>query len=113
MLLDELNLASQSVLEGLNSCLDHRARIFIPELGREVECPPTFRIFACQVRFQFTNAYQFNLIRVPVESTETGRWSQRLASVILEPLYQGIFFNLLPFILFLLLILAGRCMWKH
>jgi midasin len=24
VLLDELNLASQSVLEGLNSCLDHR-----------------------------------------------------------------------------------------
>ena len=25
VLLDELNLASQSVLEGLNGCLDHRA----------------------------------------------------------------------------------------
>lgn len=48
MLLDELNLASQSVLEGLNSCLDHRARLFIPELGQEVACPPSFRIFACQ-----------------------------------------------------------------
>ena len=34
MLLDELNLASQSVLEGLNSCLDHRASVFIPELGK-------------------------------------------------------------------------------
>ena len=39
MLLDELNLASQSVLEGLNACLDHRARIFIPELNMEVHSP--------------------------------------------------------------------------
>ena len=48
VLLDELNLASQSVLEGLNSCLDHRASVYIPELGREFACPPTFRIFAAQ-----------------------------------------------------------------
>ena len=48
VLLDELNLASQSVLEGLNSCLDHRASVYIPELGRSFECPPTFRIFAAQ-----------------------------------------------------------------
>jgi midasin len=27
VLLDEMNLASQSVLEGLNACLDHRARV--------------------------------------------------------------------------------------
>jgi MoxR-like ATPase len=48
VLLDELNLASQSVLEGLNSCLDHRASVFIPELGKTFECPPTFRVFAAQ-----------------------------------------------------------------
>ncbi|CAG8477638.1 12585_t:CDS:2 [Gigaspora rosea] len=35
VLLDELNLASQSVLEGLNSCLDHREAIYIPELDKE------------------------------------------------------------------------------
>ncbi len=34
MLLDELNLAGQSVLEGLNALLDHRAEVFIPELGQ-------------------------------------------------------------------------------
>jgi len=34
ILLDELNLATQSVLEGLNACLDHRGTIFIPELNR-------------------------------------------------------------------------------
>eukprot|EP00898_Chlorokybus_atmophyticus_P007316 jgi/Chlat1/7586/Chrsp63S07074 len=48
VLLDELNLASQSVLEGLNSVLDHRAEVFIPELGQTYACPKTFRIFACQ-----------------------------------------------------------------
>lgn len=48
VLLDELNLAPQSVLEGLNSILDHRADIFIPELGQTFKCPDSFRIFACQ-----------------------------------------------------------------
>uniref|UniRef100_T1J0I3 Midasin n=1 Tax=Strigamia maritima TaxID=126957 RepID=T1J0I3_STRMM len=50
---DEMNLASQSVLEGLNACLDYRKEIFIPELGctfyigsqsKGLET----RIFACQ-----------------------------------------------------------------
>jgi MoxR-like ATPase len=48
VLLDELNLASQSVLEGLNSCLDHRASVYVPELGCSITCPLTFRIFAAQ-----------------------------------------------------------------
>src|SRR6185436_3397739 len=48
VLLDELNLASQSVLEGLNAVLDHRAQIYLPELDRTFDCPPTFRLFAAQ-----------------------------------------------------------------
>ncbi|KAJ1660165.1 AAA ATPase midasin [Dispira simplex] len=48
VLLDEINLASQSVLEGLNSCLDHRGVVFIPELDREFPCKPGFKIFAAQ-----------------------------------------------------------------
>lgn len=48
VLLDELNLASQSVLEGLNAVLDHRASVFVPELGQTFACPPSFRLFACQ-----------------------------------------------------------------
>ncbi|KAM7483877.1 hypothetical protein LguiB_008460 [Lonicera macranthoides] len=48
ILLDELNLAPQSVLEGLNAILDHRAEVFIPELGLTFKCPSSFRIFACQ-----------------------------------------------------------------
>lgn len=48
VLLDEMNLASQSVLEGLNSCLDHRGTVYIPELDRSFFRHPTFRIFAAQ-----------------------------------------------------------------
>eukprot|EP01114_Cavostelium_apophysatum_P009738 TRINITY_DN2299_c0_g1_i6.p1 TRINITY_DN2299_c0_g1~~TRINITY_DN2299_c0_g1_i6.p1 ORF type:complete len:3028 (+),score=822.70 TRINITY_DN2299_c0_g1_i6:117-9200(+) len=48
ILLDELNLAPQSILEGLNSCLDHRAAVYIPELDQTFDCPSSFRIFACQ-----------------------------------------------------------------
>ena len=45
----QLNLASQSVLEGLNACLDHRAQLYVPELGRtfHVQQDKT-RLFACQ-----------------------------------------------------------------
>jgi midasin len=44
-----MNLASQSVLEGLNACFDHRAEIYVPELGASfrVEQQST-RFFACQ-----------------------------------------------------------------
>ncbi|KAH9607417.1 hypothetical protein KSS87_007507 [Heliosperma pusillum] len=45
VLLDEINLAQQS---GLNAILDHRAEVFIPELGRSFKCPSSFRVFACQ-----------------------------------------------------------------
>lgn len=48
VLLDELNLAPQSVLEGLNAILDHRSEVYIPELGQSYKCPPSFRVFACQ-----------------------------------------------------------------
>jgi midasin len=48
VLLDEMNLASQSVLEGLNSCLDHRQEVFIAELDRTFPCHPDFQLFAAQ-----------------------------------------------------------------
>ena len=48
VLLDELNLAPQSVLEGLNACFDHRGEVFIPEIGKSFVCPPTFRVFCAQ-----------------------------------------------------------------
>ncbi|KAF2481603.1 hypothetical protein BDY17DRAFT_282105 [Neohortaea acidophila] len=48
VLLDELNLASQSVLEGLNACLDHRGEVFVPELGQTFTRHSDFRVFAAQ-----------------------------------------------------------------
>ena len=47
-LIDEMNLAQQSVLEGLNAILDHRRTVYIPELNQEFECHPEFFVFACQ-----------------------------------------------------------------
>lgn len=48
VLLDEMNLASQSVLEGLNACLDHRGEVYISELDRIFSCHPDFAVFAAQ-----------------------------------------------------------------
>ncbi len=49
IILDEINLASQSVLEGLNSCFDHRNEIFISELNRTFTIDKSrTKIFACQ-----------------------------------------------------------------
>lgn len=48
VLLDEMNLASQSILEGLNACLDHRGEVYIPELDKSFTCHPDFRVFAAQ-----------------------------------------------------------------
>jgi midasin (ATPase involved in ribosome maturation) len=48
VILDEINLASQSVLEGLNSCLDYRGTIYVPELDRSFSKSPDFRLFATQ-----------------------------------------------------------------
>lgn len=48
VLLDEMNLASQSVLEGLNACLDHRGEAYISELDQTFHCHSDFRLFAAQ-----------------------------------------------------------------
>lgn len=48
VLLDEMNLASQSVLEGLNACLDHRGEAYIPELDKSFKRHPKFTVFAAQ-----------------------------------------------------------------
>lgn len=48
VLLDEMNLASQSVLEGLNACLDHRAAAYVAELDQTFHRHPDFRLFAAQ-----------------------------------------------------------------
>lgn len=48
VLLDEMNLASQSVLEGLNACLDHRGEVYVSELDQVFKCHPEFKLFAAQ-----------------------------------------------------------------
>ncbi|PHH82763.1 hypothetical protein CDD82_4928 [Ophiocordyceps australis] len=48
VLLDEMNLASQSVLEGLNACLDHRGEVYIAELDQVFKRHADFRLFAAQ-----------------------------------------------------------------
>ncbi|KPM11694.1 Midasin-like protein [Sarcoptes scabiei] len=49
ILLDELNLASQTVLEGLNACFDHRDEIYVPELNKSFHIgKKQTRIFASQ-----------------------------------------------------------------
>ncbi|XP_053314521.1 midasin [Spea bombifrons] len=53
IVLDELNLASQSVLEGLNACFDHRAEVYVPELGMSFQVNhEQTKIFACQNPFR-------------------------------------------------------------
>ncbi|KAI4205523.1 MAG: hypothetical protein LQ350_000302 [Teloschistes chrysophthalmus] len=48
VLLDEMNLASQSILEGLNACFDHRGQVYIPELDQTFNRHPDFVVFAAQ-----------------------------------------------------------------
>jgi len=51
VLLKELNLASQTVLEGMNSIFDHRGSIYIPEIDKTITKHKDFRIFASQNPF--------------------------------------------------------------
>ena len=48
VLLDEMNLASQTVLEGLNACLDHRGQVYVSELDQTFSRHPDFVVFAAQ-----------------------------------------------------------------
>ena len=48
VLLDEMNLASQAALEGLNAVFDHRGTIYVPELDRSFTRHRNFRVFAAQ-----------------------------------------------------------------
>lgn len=48
LVLFQLNLASQSVLEGLNAVLDHRGAAYIPELDKTFYISNETRLFGCQ-----------------------------------------------------------------
>ncbi|KAH9381513.1 hypothetical protein HPB48_005512 [Haemaphysalis longicornis] len=78
VLLDELNLASQSVLEGLNACLDHRGEVFVPELNRSFAVSRT-RFFGCQ------NPYRQGGARRGLPRSFLNRFTQ----LALEPLSTG------------------------
>jgi midasin (ATPase involved in ribosome maturation) len=72
ILLDELNLAPQSVLEGLNAILYHRGEVFIPELNKTFKLGEKTRMFAAQ-----------NPLR-PL------RWPQSSPSVFLESFHKSL-----------------------
>ena len=48
VIIDEMNLASQSILEGLNSVLDHRKTLYVNELNLSFKSHDDFQIFATQ-----------------------------------------------------------------
>ena len=48
VIIDELNLANQTVLEGLNSILDYRGEVYLPDLNLVVKKHPEFRFFGTQ-----------------------------------------------------------------
>lgn len=48
VLLDEMNLASQSILEGLNACFDHRGQVYVSELDQTFNRHANFVAFAAQ-----------------------------------------------------------------
>ena len=70
LFLDEMNLASQSVLEGLNSVLDHRGKVFISELSKEFEIDYQNKVmFACQNPYAFSTR---KLMRGPKTTSVPG-----------------------------------------
>lgn len=46
--IQRVNCYHDSLCQGLNAILDHRAEVYIPELGITFKCPSSFRVFACQ-----------------------------------------------------------------
>ena len=87
VLLDELNLASQSVLEGLNACFDHRETVFVPELGRSFRQAPNFRVFACQNPFSqgggrkaLPKSFINRFVKITIQSPDMVDESQLLLS---------------------------------
>ncbi|NXJ78761.1 MDN1 protein, partial [Trogon melanurus] len=81
IVLDELNLASQSVLEGLNACFDHRAEIYVPELGMNFHVQhETTKIFGCQ------NPYRQGGGRKGLPRSFLNRFTQASLFVYVDPL---------------------------
>ncbi|XP_023209810.1 midasin-like [Centruroides sculpturatus] len=82
ILLDELNLASQSVLEGLNACLDHRGEVYIPELGRSFKVQQGRSwIFGCQ------NPYKQGGARKGLPRSFLNRFTQIVEEIQIQKLW--------------------------
>ena len=91
VLLDEINLASQSVLEGLNSLFDHRGEVFISELNR------TFHLKSNSTRFFATqNPAETTHGRKSLPRSFLNRFSKIYMESLKEADYNQIFANLLP-----------------
>ena len=91
VLLDEINLASQSVLEGLNSLFDHRGEVFIAELNR------TFNLKSESTRFFATqNPAETTQGRKSLPRSFLNRFSKIYMDSLKEADYTQIFTNLLP-----------------
>lgn len=61
ILLEELNLASQSVLEGLNAILDHRGTVFIPEMNMTFAKHPGIFFIKELILIYYFNLLDFRL----------------------------------------------------
>ncbi|XP_055630736.1 midasin [Toxorhynchites rutilus septentrionalis] len=96
ILLDELNLAPQSVLEGLNAILDHRGEVFIAELNKTFKLGSKTRIFAAQNPLwqgggrkglpqsflnRFTKVYLRKLERADLLHVIDGKYSQAFLDI--------------------------------
>jgi hypothetical protein len=101
VLLDELNLASQSVLEGLNACLDHRGTVYIPEIDKYVQMRRP-RFVSCprlggRLSILALHCFTLQIFRLPnvvpgvwcAKPAESRRRTQGTAQVVLESVYEG------------------------
>jgi midasin len=60
LLIDEINLASQSVLEGLNPILDERRSIYVPEINSNFVAHDSFVVFASMNTTQVAGRKKLN-----------------------------------------------------
>uniref|UniRef100_A0A6P6YJ38 Midasin n=1 Tax=Dermatophagoides pteronyssinus TaxID=6956 RepID=A0A6P6YJ38_DERPT len=91
ILLDELNLATQTVLEGLNACLDHRSEIFISELNK------TFSVNKKQTRiFATQNPYSMDRSRKRLPKSFLNRFTIVYIEDLTDNDYYFILINMFP-----------------
>jgi MoxR-like ATPase len=90
VIIDEMNLASQSILEGFNSVLDHRRTLYVTELNKEYKCHRDFQIFATQ------NPVNQGGGRKYLPKSFLNRFVKIYLNDLIEEDYTGILINLFP-----------------